>query len=66
MDFPRELVDTSEFEVPSQKSVGKAEMRMARQLMESMTEPWEPTKYTDEYRHALEELIEKMIVGTLW
>ena len=61
MHFPSELVDTSEFKVPTQKSAGKAEMRMAQQLIESMTEPWEPKKYTDDYRRALEELIEEKV-----
>lgn len=58
MHFPSELVDISEFKVPTQKSAGRAEMRMAQQLIESMTKPWEPKKYTDDYRQALEELIE--------
>jgi DNA end-binding protein Ku len=61
MHFPSELVDISEFKVPTQKSAGRAEMRMAQQLIESMTKPWEPKKYTDDYRQALEELIEKKI-----
>jgi DNA end-binding protein Ku len=61
MHFPSELVDLSEFKVPTPKSAGRAEMRMAQQLIESMTKPWEPKKYTDDYRQALEELIEKKI-----
>lgn len=61
MHFPDELIDASEFHAPMQKSVGKSEMRMALQLIESMTTTWDPQKYTDEYREALKGLIEEKI-----
>jgi DNA end-binding protein Ku len=61
MHFPSELIDVSEFTAPAQKSVSKAEMRMAEQLIESMTTDWDPDQYTDEYRDALENLIEEKI-----
>jgi len=61
MHFPGELIDASEFKAPTVKSVGKSEMRMALQLVESMTTRWEPEKYTDEYREALKGMIEEKI-----
>ena len=61
MHFPGELIDASEFKAPPQKSVGKSEMRMALQLVESMTTGWQPQKYVDKYREALKGLIEKKI-----
>jgi len=61
MHFPNELIDVSEFKEPAEKAVGKAEMNMAEQLIESMTSEWEPEKYTDEYHDALEKLIEDKI-----
>ena len=61
MHFPSELIDVSEFKAPAQKSVGKAEMQMAEQLIESMTTDWKPEQFTDEYRDALENLIEQKI-----
>ena len=61
MRFPSELIDVSEFKASAEKSVGKAEMQMAEQLIESMTMAWEPEQYTDEYRDALENLIEEKI-----
>jgi DNA end-binding protein Ku len=61
MHFPSDLVDASEFKAPTLKSVGKSEMRMALQLIESMTTGWQPEKYTDEYCEALKELIEEKI-----
>jgi DNA end-binding protein Ku len=61
MHFPNELIDASEFKAPTVNSVGKSEMRMARQLVESMTTKWKPEEYTDDYREALKELIEDKI-----
>ncbi len=61
MHFPSELVDLSEFKKPAERTVGKAEMRMARQLISSMTTEWKPEEYTDDYHLALEKLIEEKI-----
>jgi DNA end-binding protein Ku len=61
MHFPKELIDVSEFKEPAEKAVGKSEMTMAKQLIESMTTGWEPDKYDDEYHEALEKLIEEKI-----
>jgi DNA end-binding protein Ku len=61
MHFPRELIDVAEFKPPAEKAVGKAELHMAEQLIESMTTQWKPDQYTDDYRQALEQLIEKKI-----
>jgi len=61
MHFPEELLPVSEFKEPSAKTIGKRELETAVQLVDSMTSPWEPEKYTDEYRHELEELIQDKI-----
>ncbi len=61
MHFPKELIDVSEFNEPVEKAVGKAEMQMAKQLIESMTKEWEPEQYNDDYHEALEKLIEEKI-----
>lgn len=61
MHFPDELIESSEFKAPEGKSVSKPEMTMAKQLIDSMTSPWEPEQYTDEYHEALEKLIEEKI-----
>ncbi len=61
MHFPRELVDVSEFDQPAEKTIGKAEMQMAKQLISSMTSDWHPEEYVDEYHEALEKLIEEKI-----
>ncbi len=61
MHFPEELLDVSEFKQPVEKAVGKAEMQMAKQLIQSMTSEWNPEQYTDEYHEALEKMIEEKI-----
>ena len=61
MHFPKELLDVSEFKEPAEKTIGKAEMQMAKQLIASMTTDWEPEQYDDEYHQALEKLIEEKI-----
>ena len=61
MHFPKELVPVEEFNKPAEKTVGKAEMQMAKQLIGSMTSDWDPDQYNDEYRDALEKLIEEKL-----
>jgi DNA end-binding protein Ku len=61
MHFPEELLDASEFKAPLEKAVGKAEMQMAKQLIQSMTSEWKPEQYTDEYHDKLEKLIEEKV-----
>jgi DNA end-binding protein Ku len=61
MHFPKELLDVEEFQQPKERKVGKAEMQMAKQLIQSMSAPWRPEDYNDDYRDALEKLIEEKI-----
>jgi DNA end-binding protein Ku len=61
MRFPDEIIEVAEFKAPQLRSVGKAEMNMATQLVKSMSVKWEPGKYHDDYREALQKLIEKKI-----
>jgi DNA end-binding protein Ku len=61
MRFPEELVDISKFQAPGEAHLGKQELQMASKLVESMTSPWKPEQYQDEYRHALERVIEEKI-----
>jgi DNA end-binding protein Ku len=58
MHFPQELVDAEEFKTPAETNVSKPEMNMALKLIESMTSDWKPEEYHDEYKEALEEMIE--------
>jgi DNA end-binding protein Ku len=61
MHFSDELVNPSEFKIPKSREVGKKELAMAESLIASMSGPWEPEKYHDEYREALKEVIEEKI-----
>jgi DNA end-binding protein Ku len=61
MHFPENLLDASEFKRPAEKSVGKAEMQAAKQLIASMSSAWKPQQYTDDYREALEKMIDEKI-----
>jgi DNA end-binding protein Ku len=39
------------------------EVEMAKQLIESLSEPWNPEQYRDEYREALLDIVEKKLAG---
>lgn len=61
MHFPDELRDKSELKAPEGKAPAKAEINMAEKLIESMTTPWKPEQYQDEYRQSLEKMIEEKV-----
>lgn len=46
---------------PSSVKVTKQELKMAHTLVESMSRPWDPSEYEDEYRKTLMDWIEKRI-----
>ena len=58
MHFHEELLDADEFKAPKAIKVGPRELKMAQDLIASMSTKWEPEKYQDDYHEALEELIE--------
>jgi DNA end-binding protein Ku len=65
MRFPQELVKADEFTLPSGNSksyrVTAQELRMATQLIESMTKKWRPEDYQDEFRAQLRKIIDEQI-----
>lgn len=61
MHFQQELIDAADFKAPAIKSASKAEMQMAKQLIGSMTTDWNPADYSDDYRDALEKMIEEKV-----
>jgi DNA end-binding protein Ku len=61
MHFADELADASKLHIPKKVEVGRREMKMATQLIDSMSSKWNPEKYHDEYREALMEVIEKKV-----
>ena len=64
MHFPEEILDASDFASPSSRAVAKAELNMAKQLIESMSTPWDPKAYSDDYKETLEKVIEEKMHKT--
>ncbi len=61
--YADELVDISQLEFPAREKVRKAELDMAKMLIEHLAAEWDPSKYTDEYRDNLMKLIKARIKG---
>jgi len=59
--YPSELRSPKDIEVPGDAVVTAAELKMAEQLVEGMTEPWQPEVYKDEYREGVMKMIEKRV-----
>ena len=63
MRFSNELVDSSEYSFPSRENVRPQELKMDEQLVENLAEPFDPSKYTDEYRANLMKVIKAKMRG---
>jgi DNA end-binding protein Ku len=66
MLFADEVVPPEEIEdLPEEQElkVSDRELKMARQLIDSLTSDWEPTQYHDEYREKVLDLIERKAQG---
>ena len=63
MRFASELVDVESFAFPDADLVRPQELKMARQLVENLSEPFDASKYRDEYQDALRALIKAKAKG---
>jgi len=66
MRFADEVVPPSELDdvLPAEKpKIGKREVEMAEQLIDSLTRRFDPTAYRDEYREQLLAMIERKAAG---
>jgi len=63
MRFANELVDASDFTFPSSEGVRPQELQMAEQLIGNLAEPFDPTKYADDYRTNLMRIIRAKMRG---
>ena len=61
MHFADELTELDALDLPDKATVTNGEMKMAKTLISQMTQQWKPEKYTDDYKSALMNLIEKKI-----
>jgi len=59
MHFASEILSPEELKNGPVGAITEKELKMAQSLIESMSVPWEPEKYRDEYRTAVMELIEQ-------
>lgn len=63
MRFADELADLGEFRFPASNGIRPAELKMAKQLVETLSAKWEPEKYTDEYVENLKRVIQAKLKG---
>ena len=63
MRFADELADLDDFRFPAAKEIRPAELKMARQLVDSLSAEWQPDKYTDEYTKNLMRVIQAKLKG---
>lgn len=65
LSFKEDIVEEKELDLPSAKAssfkINDKEMKMALSLINEMTNKWQPEKYHNDYREALEQYIEKQI-----
>ena len=59
MHFASEILAPDELNNGSATAITDKELKMAQSLVESMSTPWEPEKYRDEYRNAVMQMIEE-------
>jgi DNA end-binding protein Ku len=63
MRFSNELIDISEFTFPGTATLREQELEMATQLVQNLAEPFDPARYTDDYRSNLMKLIRAKMKG---
>ena len=63
MRFSNELVNESEYTFPSRDNVRPQELEMAEKLIDNLAEPFDPSKYTDDYRSNLMKIIKAKMKG---
>jgi DNA end-binding protein Ku len=63
MRFEGELVDANQFTFPPADTVRPQELKMAQQLIENLSESFDPAKYTDEYHDNLQKIIRAKMKG---
>lgn len=63
MRFADELVDAGQFDFPAETGLRRQELDMAKALVNSLAAPWEPAKYTDQYRENLMRIIKGKAKG---
>jgi DNA end-binding protein Ku len=63
MHWPDEIREPSFEELDKKIEVRDAEVKMARQLVQQLSDEFHPEEFQDEYRVALEKLVEQKVAG---
>jgi DNA end-binding protein Ku len=63
MYWPDEIRADDFEELDKKVTVRPQEVEMARSLIENLTEPWAPEQFTDEYREALQKIVDAKVKG---
>jgi DNA end-binding protein Ku len=63
MYWPDEIRPAEFDELDKSPQVRDQELKMARSLIDSLTEDWDPGEFKDEYREALLDIVEKKVAG---
>jgi DNA end-binding protein Ku len=63
MHWPDEIRAPEFEEMEKKVEVRDAEVKMARQLVQQLSADFDPEAFTDNYREALEKLVEKKVEG---
>lgn len=59
--FEEEIRPAEDLEIPEEAKISQKEIDLAEQLLQSMTEKWDPGQYKDEYQAKLKKWIDKKI-----
>jgi DNA end-binding protein Ku len=62
MRYADEVVDVSDLKIPK-APVREKEMKLARALVDGLSEAWKPEKYDDEYRDNLLRVVRAKVAG---
>ncbi|RYZ58413.1 MAG: Ku protein [Proteobacteria bacterium] len=63
MRFSNEIIAETEYDIPKKEKPKAAALKMAKQLIESLTSDFDPEQYHDEYRENLEKIIKSKSKG---
>jgi DNA end-binding protein Ku len=61
--FADEIRDTKDLDLPKGVKVGDREMKIALQLIDSLTTEWDPKRYKDTYRAEVEKILRAKAKG---
>jgi DNA end-binding protein Ku len=61
--FADELVETDSLTFPGSKNLKKAELNMAKMLVENLASEWNPNTYSDDYQNNLMRIIKAKMKG---